>query len=161
MSVMLKMSFHYWEAATWELINWRKLLQAYCLTWQTSLWGLAWYPLCWSPVWMPKIIHSAEVVYNCRAGYSSTIYWSTANLYLCIHKVILLCWLIQILLILFWEPEFALSLRDLSGTACFWLYKEVMSYYKCCRLPVHKCQPFTHTTERSPALIHWTHRTCL
>jgi hypothetical protein len=160
MSVMLKMSFHYWEADAWELINWRKLLQAYCLTWQTSLWGLAGYPLCSSPVWMPKIIHSVEGVCNCRAGYSSTIYWSTDVLYLHIHKVIALCWLIRILWIYFESLNFH-CISVLSGTACFWLCKEVMSYYKCCRLRVHKCQPFTHTTERSPALIHWTHRTCL
>ena len=107
--MMLEMSFHYWEAATWELINWRKLLQAFCLTWQSSLWGLARYPLCWSPVWTPKVIYSVEVVHNCRAGYSSTIYWSTDVLYL--HKVIALCWHIWILFIYFES----LNLHCMSG----------------------------------------------
>ena len=158
MSVMLKVSFHYWEAATWELVNWGKLLQAFCLTWQTSLWGIVGYPPCWLSFWMPEVICSVEVVYNCRAGYSSTVYWSTDILRL--HEVIAPRWCIWTLFI-YSESLNLHCMLGLSGTACFWLCKEVMWYYKCCRLWVHKCQPFTHTTERSPALIHWMYKTCL
>ena len=159
MSVMLKLSFHFWEASTWELINWGKLLQAFCLTWQTSLWGIVGYPLFWLPFWMPKIIYTVEVVYNCRASYSSTVLLNRR----CSASTKIYCVALMYLnfIHLFWEPEFPLCVRGLSGTACFWLCKEVMWYYKCCRLWVHKCQPFTHTTEWSPALIHWTHKTCL